>query len=137
MKLAARVPPSLQPPPTREDPAEFLVRAVERVTAPLPGGLHRAAARGLPWAYGISWPLVFGLFARRFEIDSPRRAALGGALLGVLAWSVGYLGWLPATGLTQPVQRQPIARTFSSLATHVAWGSLAALPIALSARARA
>ena len=49
-------------------------------------------------------------------------------------WAAGYLGWLPASGLTRPLREQPIGRSASSLVSHAAYGSISALPLALTGR---
>jgi hypothetical protein len=45
-----------------------------------------------------------------------------GSLLRLATWAVGYLGWLPATGLMPPVHRQEPARVAGPIATHVGFG---------------
>ncbi len=47
---------------------------------------------------------------------------VAGTVLGLATWAVGYLGWLPATGLMPPVTRQEPARVAGPIATHVGYG---------------
>jgi hypothetical protein len=131
MKRANKVPPSLRPPMPSEDPGEYMVSLGERlVHRPLPGRAHRAIAGNLGWAYGVFWPLGLAALARRLRLRSPGRALAAGAALGVLVWGVGALGWLPAAGLTPPIHRQKVGATISNLLGHVAYGTVAAIPLA-------
>ena len=56
-----------------------------------------------------------------------------GAALGAVVWMVGYEGWLPAAGLTSPAHRVPLAKNATGLASHVAYGALASVPLAIAA----
>lgn len=135
MKLGARLPPTLQPTAPTQHPGEFVVSQLERVVRrPLPPSIHRAAVASMPWAYGVLWPTAFALIARRLRIRRLRDALLAGAGLGAGVWAVGYLGWLPAVGLVQPIHRQPPLRSASSLLSHAAYGVLATLPLFLLGR---
>jgi hypothetical protein len=108
-------------PPIRQDPAEFMVEQAEsalpvarRPEVPAKG--KAAAERGLHVGYGATFGVLYGLAAGE---QSP---LLSGALLGLVTWAVGYLGWLPATGLMPPVTRQEPARVVGPIATHVGFG---------------
>jgi uncharacterized membrane protein YagU involved in acid resistance len=76
------------------------------------------------------WPLGFSALARRLRLHSPGRVLAAGAALGVVVWGIGALGWLPATGLTPPIHRQKAAATVSNLLGHIAYGTVAAVPLA-------
>jgi len=45
-----------------------------------------------------------------------------GVALGVAAWAAGYLGWLPATGLTPPVWKQNKAQAIAPPIRHALFG---------------
>ena len=108
-------------PPIRRDPAEFMVEQAESALpaaqrAQVPPKGKAAAEKGLQLGYGATFGMLYGLAAGE---GSP---LLAGAVLGLAAWAVGYLGWLPATGLMPPVTRQEPARVAGPIATHVGYG---------------
>jgi hypothetical protein len=108
-------------PPIRRDPAEFMVEQAESAVpaarrAQVPPKGKAAAEKGLHLGYGATFGILYGLAAGE---GSP---LLGGAVLGLATWAVGYLGWLPATGLMPPVTRQEPARVAGPIATHVGYG---------------
>jgi hypothetical protein len=75
-----------------------------------------AAEKGLQLGYGATFGMLYGLAAGE---GSP---LVAGAVLGLATWAVGYLGWLPATGLMPPVTRQEPARVAGPIATHLGYG---------------
>ena len=108
-------------PPIRRDPAEFMVEQAESALPParraqVPPKGRTAAEKGLPLGYGATFGMLYGLAARE---GSP---LLAGAVLGLATWAVGYLGWLPATGLMPAVTRQEPARVAGPIATHLGYG---------------
>jgi hypothetical protein len=123
MSLSQRLPEALQGPKVREDPGQFIVRKLH-VGPPLRDPL----AKGLHWLYGTTWPLLLGTLAPRLRRKGWPQLLLAGAGLGAAVWAVGYLGWLPATGLTKPVYKERVSRTASGLLGHVFYGMLAAVP---------
>lgn len=133
MKHAGRLPERVRPPMPREDPGEFMVRQGERIVGALRQDVHSRAVHGLHWAYGLSGPIALGALSGVLGLRSTAKLLGAGALVGALVWAAGYLGWLPAAGLMPPVHRMPPAKTASSLASHVAYGTLASLPLALAA----
>ena len=84
--------------------------------AQVPPQAKAAAEKGLQLGYGATFGMLYGLAARE---GSP---LLAGAVLGLVTWAVGYLGWLPATGLMPPVTRQEPARVAGPIATHLGYG---------------
>ncbi len=135
MKLSEKQPDAVKPAMPERDPGDYMVSQAERVTGPLSPTVHEKAAHSLSWVYGIGWPIAFGLIARKIGAHASIGRALGaGAALGAIVWTVGYLGWLPLTGLAAPIHRQPIGRSASSLLSHVLWGSVAATPLAIKSR---
>jgi hypothetical protein len=137
-RFNARLPERMQPPEVTQNPGEFVVSRIERaVGRRLPERLHGLAVRHSRWPYGVLFPTLFGAIGQRLvRLERPSHAALAGALLGIGVWAIGYLGWLPATGLVRPIHRQPPGRTISSLAAHAAYGIAAVMPIYLIERRR-
>jgi hypothetical protein len=134
MQLQPRLPDAMKPPPIREDPGRFLTERLETARGRrFDPATHDALAGALHWAYGVGWGALLGTVAARRIRDW--RSALGaGAALGALVWAVGHAGWLPAAGLMEPVHRQGVTRAASALGTHVAYGIIAAIPLAVFAR---
>jgi hypothetical protein len=130
IKRAGKMPPSLRPVAPSQDPGDFMVGQAERVIGPLSPRVHSAFAHSLQWVYGSFWPLALSAVVAGRPLRSVSRLVATGTGLGALVWAVGALGWLPATKLTKPVYRQPIGGTLSNLIGHLAYGTLAALPLA-------
>jgi hypothetical protein len=108
-------------PEMRRDPAEFMVEQAESTLSPtrraqVPPKGKAAAEKGLPLGYGATFGMLYGLTARGGS------SLLAGAVLGLATWAVGYLGWLPATGLMPVVTRQEPARVAGPIATHLGYG---------------
>jgi hypothetical protein len=112
------------------DPGNYVVsRAEELRGGPLSPALHRRAVTASYWLYGLAWAGGLAVLAPRLRMHRLGTALGAGAGLGVLTWAVGYLAWLPATGLVKPVTRERPSKTAMGLAQHVLFGLLAALPI--------
>jgi hypothetical protein len=77
--------------------------------------------------YGALTGALFGLMP---SFD-PAKSAAAGALFGLGVWTASYLGWLPASGLRQPVKYDPVARTGLLIGGHVVWGAALGLMAAL------
>jgi hypothetical protein len=108
-------------PPLRRDPAEFMVEQAESALpeaqrGQVPPKGKTAAEKGLQVGYGATFGLLYGLVA------SEQNPLLAGAILGLATWAVGYLGWLPATGLMPPVTRQEPRQVAGPIATHLGYG---------------
>jgi hypothetical protein len=131
--LAERLPERLQPAEPKEDPGHFMVQQGERIVGKLSPKMHSRAAQGLQWSYGLVWPMGLAALSGVLGLRSAPRTLAAGAALGALVWLVGYEGWLPALGLMPPAHRVPLAKNATSLASHVAYGAVAALPLALAA----
>ena len=133
MPLAKKLPEKLRPQMPHRDPGDFMVSQGEKLVGPLSQKVHSGAAQGLHWAYGMSWPLGLAALAGVLRLDTPGKRVAAGAILGVVCWLAGYEGWLPAAKLVPPAHRVPLAKNASGLASHVAYGTIAALPLAFAA----
>ncbi len=132
MPLAKRLPERLRPHVPHKDPAEFLVKQGERLIGTLSPKMHSQAAQGMHLAYGMSWPLGLAALSGVLGLRSAPRIIAAGALLGGLVWVIGYEGWLPALGLATPAHRVSLGKNAAGLASHVAYGAVAALPLAVA-----
>jgi hypothetical protein len=113
-------------PPMRQDPAEFMLgRAGSALPPKLEDRVHEAAEHGagslLHFGYGTTATLIYA--ALRADDPSVLR---DGLLLGIGIWAVGYLGWLPRTGLMRPVGQQRPVQVVVPLLQHAAYGVAAA-----------
>ena len=130
MALGRKMPEKLKPPVPSRDPAEMILSRLEGMRGrPLPWRTHDRVATGLRWAYNIGWGSLLGLAVSGLHVKRPRDTVLAGAGLGALVWAVEYVAYLPGTGLVRPVHKQGAGRVLTSLATHVAYGVAASLPI--------
>jgi hypothetical protein len=130
MRLGNKLPEPLRMPEMKGDPGDYVVSRAEAIRGePLPYEMHARAARASAWIYGLAWAGTLAAAAKRLKLYRPANALLAGAGLGVLTWAAGYLGWLPAAGLTRPVPREEPRRTAMGVAGHVLYGLLVALPL--------
>ncbi|MFT3769656.1 MAG: hypothetical protein QM820_29825 [Minicystis sp.] len=137
MALGRKMPEKLKPPVPSRDPADVLLSRIEGMRGrPLSWRTHDRMAAGLRWAYGIGWGGLLGLAVSGLHVKRPRQTVLAGAGLGALVWAVGYVAYLPGTGLMRPVHRQGAGHVLTSLVTHVAYGVAASLPIVAIDRLR-
>lgn len=109
-------------PPIRQNPGEFMVNRVEHVLPAgarkhVPEAVENAAAQGLGLGYGVA-------FGAAYAALNPRGGSplIGGALLGLGCWAAGYLGWLPALGLTPSVREQTAPQVAGPVVHHLAYG---------------
>ena len=137
MKASVRLPESIRPEPPERDPGDFVVEQGERVLKhPLSESAHRTTAKLAHYAYGATWGAALGLAfgaASAPMVRDPKMILAGGAAMGAIVWSVGYLGWLPATGLTHKVTEQKPGAVASGITSHLLYGILAAAPVAIRA----
>ena len=136
MEKQKALPDPLHTPALSENPAEHMLKKGERLLGKQVPPEHRAlAGQVLHYAYGTLGPTLLGLIARKARLNrSVGRTVAVGAGLGLLVWAAGYLGWLPATRIAQPIERQGASHVATAIAGHAAYGVLAALPIAASGR---
>lgn len=112
--------------PLRQHPGEFLVGQAEEALPAgarrhIPEGAESAVAQGLGVGYGMALGALYAALRRQ-----PVNALLGGAVLGLGCWAAGYLGWMPATGLTPPIWKQSAAQVLGPVADHLAYGVVTA-----------
>lgn len=131
VKWSGKLPQRFQP-RYHADPADRIVAGVERaIGRRLPERARRSAKPILSLAYGATGPLALGLVAERFGRGRVGRVVAAGAIMGALVWAAGYVGWLPASGLAEPIHRQPVGASAQTLLSHALYGAVASLPIAL------
>ena len=109
-------------PPMKENPGDFMVEQAEealpdRISEKISEPVEGALSQGLAFGYGMTFGALYGLAGRR-----DRSLLLDGTLLGLGSWAVGYLGWLPATGLMPPVWKQEAKQVIPGILSHVAFG---------------
>jgi hypothetical protein len=130
MGLSQKLPEPLHMPKMKRDPGDIVVSRAEEVRGgPLPPKVHAGAVRATHWLYGLAWAGALAALAPRLKMHRAGNALLAGAALGAIAWGSAFIGWLPATGLTQSVARERASKSAMSLATHVLCGVVTAVPI--------
>jgi hypothetical protein len=128
--ITQKLPEPLHMPPMTSDPGQFVVGKVEELRGgPLAPVTHARAAKVAPWIYGLAWAAGLAAVARPLRMHRVANALLAGASLGGATWTAGYVGWLPAAGITKPVTREHPVHLLTSLAAHVLYGILVAAPI--------
>jgi hypothetical protein len=126
--LASKLPEPMRPPSLTADPGELMTRKAESILGrSLPKPAHDVVAHGLHWGYGTTWGTLLGLGTPYMK--SWKHALLAGAGMGAASWAAGYVGWLPATGLTAPVHKQGKGHVATALLSHVLYGVVAAIPM--------
>lgn len=109
-------------PPIREEPGKFILQQAEAQLPPkaqdaITGPMEDAAAKVLGLGYGMTLGAVYG--AVRANGGS---IVVDGALLGLATWAVGYLGWMPASGLMPNVTKQTPQQVALPIVEHVFFG---------------
>ena len=75
------------------------------------------------FGFGAGAGALYGLLAKAI----PASGVAGGVIYGLIVWSTSYLGVLPATGLYQEPEREPVRRHAMMIAAHLVWGSVLGL----------
>ncbi len=108
-------------PPIQEDPGKFMLH---KAASALPNEIRarayekeNAISKLLAVGYGMTCGALYA--AMRPET---KRVVREGALLGAAVWAVGYLGWLPATGLMPPVWKHKAKQIATPVAEHALYG---------------
>jgi hypothetical protein len=111
--------------PIKKDPGEFMVQQAERLLPAsamqkIPDTVETAASKSLHIGYGMMFGALYGLLR-------PRGGSIlrNGALLGLVTWATGYLGWLPASGLMEPIWRHRPRQILVPAAENMAYGAAA------------
>ena len=108
-------------PKIKEDPGEYIVHAAEVATgqARRTETVESALAIAMHLGYGTTLGICYGLIRGR-GVD--RSALVDGCVLGTAAYAVGYLGWLPALGLSKPIRKQEFPEIAGEAFRHIAYG---------------
>ena len=80
---------------------------------------RRAIALPMHFGFGVVGGALFGVSLGRTRL-APVLSAIPFALL---VWTVSYLGWIPAAGISPPATDQPVRRNALMIAAHVVWGA--------------
>lgn len=109
-------------PPIKQDPGEFMVEKAEEqlhdtVREAIPEQLAKAAAKSLAFGYGTTFGALYAT-----SRPETKNLLLEGSALGLAAWGVGYLGWLPASGLMAPVTEQKPQQIIGPMLSHILFG---------------
>jgi hypothetical protein len=127
-KLDPKLPEPLRAPEMKGDPFELVLSSAEKkLGARLPEDAHGRTVGGLPWAYGAGWGAGLGLVSPLLGVRSFGKAAFAGAVMGAACWTAGFVGWMPAAGLVEPIQRQGLSHASASLGGHVVFGVISGL----------
>src|SRR5436305_9219822 len=71
------------------------------------------------FGYGATMGVIYSLISKRI----PLPYLLKGTLFGLVVWVASYLGLLPALGISQSADEEPVRRNLLMIAAHVVWGS--------------
>ena len=111
-------------PPIEQEPGTFMVEQAEeslpgKVDESVPVTVETAAAQSLAVGYGLTAGGLYGLLRPRGD----NNVLLDGAALGLGVWAVGYLGWLPASGLMPSLNQQAPKERIAPALRHVIFGT--------------
>lgn len=129
MKLNDKLPAAIQPPKMKGDPAELMTAQYESLAGKLDPKMHQTVSRSLHFAYGAGWGALLGLAVPALPRLSLGNVVLAGAAMGAACWGAGFVGWLPAAKLVEPIHRQGATHAMTPLITHVLFGVVTALPL--------
>jgi hypothetical protein len=117
--------------PNRWRPDEFVPRQVvqwAQVVTGRPAALtpreEGAAASIAHLGYGASMGALYGLLRPHLRELPP---AAAGAAWGLLVWTAGYQGWMPAAGVRPRTTDQPPTKWPVPIGNHVVFGVVTAL----------
>lgn len=106
------------PLPPREIMGEIATKAGVRQELSESG--ESAATLLAHFGYGSAAGLLYGPLAGYVKLPG----VLKGILFGLVVWTSGYLGLLPASGILKPATQHPPARNFLMIGAHVIWGAV-------------
>lgn len=109
-------------PPIREEPGHFMLRKAKRalpkkVRHRVPEKAEEIGSKMLGAGYGMTFGALYAAARPKTKC-----AVLEGTLLGIAAWTVGYLGWLPGAGLMRPIWKQRLTQAAIPVAEHAVFG---------------
>ncbi|HWF17641.1 MAG TPA: hypothetical protein VG754_00145 [Verrucomicrobiae bacterium] len=110
-------------PPMKVHPGKYFVKKGEQV---LPGKLRRKIPRKAEEVAAKSLGVGYGMtFGALYSVLRPRGGKLvrDGVALGLLNWAIGFLGWLPKTGIMPPIQQQEPKQIAMPIAQHAVYGT--------------
>ena len=87
----------------------------------IPRTAETAAGFGLSFGYGATFGALYGAIR-----GDDSNVLVDGAVLGLVCWAVGYLGWLPAAKLIPPPWKQTPAQMAGPIIEHIAYGIVTA-----------
>lgn len=110
--------------PIRGDPGKYMIEKTkqalpERVRQKIPLQMERAAVKSLPIGYGMTFGALYAVM--RPQGGKP---VCDGVALGLANWAIGFLGWLPATGLMSPVWKHEPQQIAMPIAQHAVYGAV-------------
>lgn len=108
--------------PIRREPGRFFVQQIESplpfgVRTKIPDVVENIAAQGMGYAYGMSFGALYA--ATRPEGGC---VLVEGISLGLACWALGYLGWLPAIGIMNPIWKHEPAEIAGPIVRHGIYG---------------
>jgi hypothetical protein len=113
-------------PPIREDPGAFMVEQAEELLPEqaqddIPDFAEAAAAKALAMGYGMTAGALLGALR-----SDEGNVVVDGVVLALGTWAVGYLGWLPASGLMPPLTKQTPEQVLAVAVQHALFGIVTA-----------
>jgi hypothetical protein len=112
-------------PPTREDPAKFMVKLGESLLQMekenIPDVAEKIVGTLLERGYGLTAGAFYGaLFPKRGGTLAE------GTMLALGVWAIGYLGWFRAIDLMPPVSQHRPEQVAGPVLQHLAYGIVTA-----------
>lgn len=108
-------------PPIQADPGRFMIhKAAPALPQSVRQRVHQAegaVSKLLAMGYGMTFGALYAVIR-----PEAKRVIREGVLLGLAAWAVGYLGWLPATGLMPPIWKHKPKQIVTPVAEHALFG---------------
>jgi len=106
----------------REDPGKFVVEQAEQLLTPqqrvnMPRKVEERAAMLSHLCYGATFGWLYAVVR-----PEPAHPLVEGLIFGTGVWAIGYAGWLPAAGLTEPIWRQEPQRAIPEMTRHAVYG---------------
>lgn len=121
LKTHQKVSPQTLPPIERE-PGEFMLSKAkqalpQKIQDRVSPKVESIGAKFLGLGYGMTFGVLYATARPKTQ-----RTIVEGALLGLVAWAIGYLGWLPGAKLMRPIWKQKPAQIALPVAEHALYG---------------